>query len=304
MTGSKQLLWLAAIVMFFIAAVTGSPSYFLADFIGIAIAVGTAYSVMGPPPAPPRNDPPKPPSALPPAPPKPETRVIVERKSVQSSLPQAEGNSLERSLWLPWVIGLVLLFFWLIIIIGSSDHVDTEKRTESVYNPTTSSLVENPNPTYNTPTVQRSRPVPPSKPSTPKAEPDPFVKEIQNKLLSLGYFPGAVDGYIGKKTLNAIKQFQQENSFPIDLEISEKLLSNLNLSKPRVSRQVRQNQVQNRQQTQPDSRNQDTNRSQDECIKIKREMNVYLSRVDQKDIDAIVKYDQLYKKYQQNCRNF
>lgn len=47
MSGSKQLLWLAAIVMTVIAAVTGSSAYFAADFLGIAIAVGAAYSVMG-----------------------------------------------------------------------------------------------------------------------------------------------------------------------------------------------------------------------------------------------------------------
>jgi peptidoglycan hydrolase-like protein with peptidoglycan-binding domain len=115
---------------------------------------------------------------------------------------------------------------------------------------------------------------------------------------------GKADGHAGQKTLNAIKQFQQENSLSIDLKISEKLLSNLNLGEPRVSRQVPQNQVQNRQKSKPDIRNQDTNRNQDECIKIKREMDVYSSRVDQKDIDSIVKYDQLYKKYQKTCRNF
>lgn len=47
MSGSKQMLWLAAIVMTIVAAVTGSSSYFVADFIGIAIAIGSAYAVMG-----------------------------------------------------------------------------------------------------------------------------------------------------------------------------------------------------------------------------------------------------------------
>ena len=46
-SGSKQFLWLSAIAMTVIAAVTGSPTYFAVDFIGIAIAVGAAYAVMG-----------------------------------------------------------------------------------------------------------------------------------------------------------------------------------------------------------------------------------------------------------------
>jgi len=44
---SKELLWLSAFVMTIIAAVTGSSRYFVVDVIGIAIAVGAAYAVMG-----------------------------------------------------------------------------------------------------------------------------------------------------------------------------------------------------------------------------------------------------------------
>lgn len=47
MSGSKQLLWGAAVVMTFIAAVTGSSAFFVADLLGIAVAVGAAYAVMG-----------------------------------------------------------------------------------------------------------------------------------------------------------------------------------------------------------------------------------------------------------------
>ena len=47
MSQSKQLLWLSAIVMTLIAAITGRSEYFEADFIGIALAVGAAYTVMG-----------------------------------------------------------------------------------------------------------------------------------------------------------------------------------------------------------------------------------------------------------------
>jgi hypothetical protein len=47
MSGSKELLWLAAIAMTVFAAVTGSSAFFAADFLGIVIAVGAAYAVMG-----------------------------------------------------------------------------------------------------------------------------------------------------------------------------------------------------------------------------------------------------------------
>ena len=48
MSGSKQLLWGAAVVMMtFRAAATGSAAFFVAASLGIAIAVGAAYAVMG-----------------------------------------------------------------------------------------------------------------------------------------------------------------------------------------------------------------------------------------------------------------
>ncbi len=46
-SGSKELLWLAAVAMTIFATVTGGSVFFVADFLGIAIAVGAAYAVMG-----------------------------------------------------------------------------------------------------------------------------------------------------------------------------------------------------------------------------------------------------------------
>ena len=156
-----------------------------------------------------------------------------------------------------------------------------------------------------TATVEESRPVALSKPSTPKSEPDPLVKEIQKKLLSLGYYPGSADGYIRQKTLNAIKQFQKDNRLPLDSKISEGLLKNLDLGKSRVDRQVRQEQtpvqIKPQSESKSSSKNPDVKKDQEKCTQIRQEMNLYSSRMAQKNLDDIVGYDQAYKKYQQNC---
>ena len=75
----------------------------------------------------------------------------------------------------------------------------------------------------------------------PKFEVDPLVKEIQKQLLFLGYSPGPIDGHIGDKTLNAIKIFQQENGFLIDIKINEELLFKLKESQPRRVVEKKQN---------------------------------------------------------------
>ena len=40
------------------------------------------------------------------------------------------------------------------------------------------------------------------------------ISEMQTILLSLGYQPGAVDGTIGKRTVDALTKFQQANKLP------------------------------------------------------------------------------------------
>ena len=291
-----------------------------------------------PPPPPPRTDPPKSSSVPHQAPAKPETQVIVEPRPVRSSLPKAAEQGSQKVLWFYVVCGALFLI-WLV---SGTEKSQTSSRTvsniEARYEPvTTQSITTTENGMYecyqNGMTFYRTQPCPittqsitrtepiykpktplvtekksaPEKPLKPKAELDPLIKNIQQKLLSLGYSPGSADGYIGQKTLNAIKQFQQDNRLPIDLEISEKLLSNLNIGQPRLDHQTRQEKPQdkpkNKPQSQVDTKNQgEIEKNQDECVKIRREMNLYSSKMDQKDIDAIVKYDQLYKKYQQICR--
>lgn len=44
---SKEYLWVSAIVMAIVAAVTGSSKYFVVDLIGIGVAVAAAHAVLG-----------------------------------------------------------------------------------------------------------------------------------------------------------------------------------------------------------------------------------------------------------------
>jgi hypothetical protein len=41
------------------------------------------------------------------------------------------------------------------------------------------------------------------------------TKQVQQRLSKLGYQPGPADGKIGKRTINALKKFQQDNDLPI-----------------------------------------------------------------------------------------
>lgn len=53
------------------------------------------------------------------------------------------------------------------------------------------------------------------------AEYDPLVKKAQQKLTELGYDPGPADGKIGKKTVAAIKSFQQDNALQVTGELND-----------------------------------------------------------------------------------
>ena len=54
---------------------------------------------------------------------------------------------------------------------------------------------------------------------------DPLVKEMQRKLTVYGYDPGPVDGYLGQKTSEAIKEFQVENRLAVTGELDDKTIS-------------------------------------------------------------------------------
>lgn len=213
---------------------------------------------------------PKPPTQ--PQAPKPEMRVIVEPKPVPSSLSKVGEQISQKVLWFYVACGALFLI-WLV---SGTEKNQTSSRTvsniETRYEPvTTQSITTTENGMYecyqNGMTFYRTQPCPvtnqsitrtepiykpttplvteknksaPEKPSTLKPEPDPLVKKIQQKLLSLGYSPGSADGYIGQKTLNAIRQFQKENKMPIDPQVNQNLLASLDRAQPRIVSQRRQ----------------------------------------------------------------
>ncbi len=53
------------------------------------------------------------------------------------------------------------------------------------------------------------------------------IKAVQQGLKSKGYNPGPVDGFMGKKTSNAIRQFQKNEGYPVDGLATTRLLAQL-----------------------------------------------------------------------------
>jgi len=64
-------------------------------------------------------------------------------------------------------------------------------------------------------------------PSIANAEYDPAIRQAQQKLYNLGYQPGPIDGYWGKRTANAIKSYQRNQriseSGRLDMPTRDKL---------------------------------------------------------------------------------
>ncbi len=67
----------------------------------------------------------------------------------------------------------------------------------------------------------------------PAVQSEPELKDrhsiavTQYQLTQLGYQPGPVDGAMGKKTRNAIRQYQQDQQLNVDGRITQKLLKSL-----------------------------------------------------------------------------
>lgn len=200
---------------------------------------------------PPRNDPPKPPTAQLPVPVKSETRVMVEPKPVPSALPQPPGAGSHKAAWFFGICGIIFILW----IFSGTETNQTSRgpassrstpsvsattqstpiaKSEPAYRPVTPAITVPTKPALNPTTNQVSPPVATTKPAPPKPQSDPLVKEIQSRLLALGYSPGVADGYAGQKTFNAIKQFQKDNQLFIDPTISKELLANLNSAQPRI----------------------------------------------------------------------
>ncbi len=53
------------------------------------------------------------------------------------------------------------------------------------------------------------------------------VKEVQQRLLALGYKPGKADGIFGAKTQSAVKLFQSRNALKVDGKVGERTLDRL-----------------------------------------------------------------------------
>lgn len=53
------------------------------------------------------------------------------------------------------------------------------------------------------------------------------IMTVQEQLNRLGYAVGAVDGFVGPKTIAAIKDFQTMNGMDVDGKVTEELISKL-----------------------------------------------------------------------------
>ena len=63
--------------------------------------------------------------------------------------------------------------------------------------------------------------------SKPKPQPSELVLALQTELSRLGFEPGPVDGYFGRKTEAAIKNFQRHDGLPVNGKPSNELLQML-----------------------------------------------------------------------------
>ena len=57
---------------------------------------------------------------------------------------------------------------------------------------------------------------------------DPLVADIQSSLTRLGYEPGPIDGAFGRRTEQAISEYQKENGLLVTGQPSQALLDHMN----------------------------------------------------------------------------
>ena len=60
---------------------------------------------------------------------------------------------------------------------------------------------------------------------------NPLTASIQDQLNYLGFYLGVVDGQNGPRTIEAIKQYQQQNALPATGQVSHQLLEKLKFSR-------------------------------------------------------------------------
>ena len=262
----------------------------------------------------------------PPPPPQPpvktETRVMVEPKPVPTSLTKSAEQGSEKVLWFSLVCGFIF-FIW---ILSSSNENQTSSssktpasaatqhrptvapstatiRPETVHAPVAPPVTKKPQITYSRPSISAPRPVVSAEPSKPKIQYDPIIREVQEKLLSLGYSPGPADGYMGNKTRNAIRDFKQDNKLPSNTVINQQFLVILNIARPRISKKSSSNKT-NKLVSK-------TNYDPNKCKEIREQMQLYSTKMNQssstirsqKDFDDMLKYNQLYREQQKYCQS-
>lgn len=71
--------------------------------------------------------------------------------------------------------------------------------------------------------------------STPELKSSPIVKEAQQILTNIGYDPGPIDGEYGRRTANAVKEFQRDAGLAENGLIDLSLLNKLRSSEPRIT---------------------------------------------------------------------
>ena len=53
------------------------------------------------------------------------------------------------------------------------------------------------------------------------------IRRVQTGLAELGYLPGAIDGFLGGQTRDAIRQFERDHALPVTGDVTEALLAEL-----------------------------------------------------------------------------
>jgi len=70
-------------------------------------------------------------------------------------------------------------------------------------------------------------PLPPARPETPRQAGGNLMLDIQRELAAKGYYDGAVDGIVGPRAIQAIKNFEKANGLKVTGEPSETLLEKI-----------------------------------------------------------------------------
>ena len=83
------------------------------------------------------------------------------------------------------------------------------------------------------PAAPRESPPPRPQPPAPEADSEGMtVYELQDRLAALGYKPGAIDGVLGPRTLDALKKFQTDKNLAVTGTLNADTIRALRTAKP------------------------------------------------------------------------